>query len=102
MERQLVERIPKPGFGLLSECIVNEKPLIYVERTEFLEYPILVEGVERYLKNVHLPQAKLYRGEIAEALKSIASAPEPKEQMQKGGAEIVVESGGLGGLGVGD
>jgi L-arabinokinase len=83
--------VSKPGFGLVSECVVNEKPLVYVDRTEFLEYPILVEGIERYLKNVHLPQAKLYRGELCEALKAITSAPEPTEQMPTGGAELAVD-----------
>jgi hypothetical protein len=56
-----------------------------------LEYPILIKGFERYLQNVHLPQAKLYAGELQEALQTIASAPEPKERMPAGGAEIVVE-----------
>jgi L-arabinokinase len=39
--------ISKPGFGLVSECIVNRKPLIYSDRGDFAEYPYLVEGIEK-------------------------------------------------------
>src|SRR5690606_27848302 len=33
--------VSKPGYGILSECVVNHKPLVYAERTDFREYPVL-------------------------------------------------------------
>lgn len=77
--------LTKPGFGVLSECAVNDKPMIYVERTEFREYPILESAVKRYFRNVHLPAEDLYRGNLRSALESIESAVRPGERVPSGG-----------------
>lgn len=83
--------ISKPGFGLVSECIVNKKPLIYSDRGDFAEYPYLVEGIEKYLRNVHLPSEQLYAGDFFQALEKIKSAPEPKDHLASGGAEMIAQ-----------
>lgn len=81
--------ISKPGFGLVSECIVNRKPLIYADRGDFAEYPYLIEGIEKYLRNVHIPMSHLYAGKLSQGLEKINSAPEPAEQLASGGAELI-------------
>ena len=81
--------ISKPGFGLVSECIVNNKPLIYSDRSAFAEYPYLVEGIENYLKNVHLPTAQLYAGDFFQALEKLKTAPEPEGFIKRSGAEMI-------------
>jgi L-arabinokinase len=81
--------VSKPGFGLVSECIVNGKPLIYADRGEFAEYPYLVEGIEKYLRNVHIPSDQLYAGRLSEGLEKIKTAPEPEGRLASGGAEMI-------------
>ena len=83
--------ISKPGFGLLSECVLNRKPLVYADRADFREYHVLVEGIERYLKNIHIPAEHLYRGELGEALEAIWKQPEPREMLAAGGDEIAAK-----------
>ena len=83
--------ISKPGFGLVSECIVNNKPLIYSDRGEFAEYPYLVEGIEKYLKNVHIPSEQLYAGDFFQTLEKIKTAPEPTGFIKRSGAETIAE-----------
>ena len=83
--------ISKPGFGLVSECIVNNKPLIYSDRGDFAEYPYLVKGIEKYLKNVYLPSEKLYAGNFFQALEKIKTAPEPTGFIGRSGAEMIAE-----------
>jgi L-arabinokinase len=83
--------ISKPGFGLVSECIVNRKPLIYADRGDFVEYPYLVEGIETCLRNVHLPAERLYAGDFFQALEEIKAAPEPSGQLASGGAEMIAQ-----------
>lgn len=78
--------ISKPGFGLVSDCIANRKPLVYADRSDFAEYPYLVAGISRYLRNVHIPSAKLYSGEWRPYLQALESAPEPEERIASGGA----------------
>jgi L-arabinokinase len=80
--------VTKPGFGIVSECIVNNKPIIYTDRENFLEYPVLVDGIEKYCRHTFLPSAELYAGELGRALDEIDSAPAPLEEMPQGGAEI--------------
>jgi len=79
--------VTKPGFGIVSECIANHKPIVYTDRQNFLEYAVLVEGIEKYCRNVFIPGAELYAGELGRALEEIESAPAPTEQMPGGGAE---------------
>jgi L-arabinokinase len=79
--------LSKPGFGILSECVANAKPLVYAEREDFIEYPVLVRAIERYLRHVHLPAERLYRGDLGEALDAAPSAPPAPERLAGGGAE---------------
>jgi hypothetical protein len=80
--------ISKPGYGILSDCVVNGKPLIYADRSDFLEYPILVAAVQKYLKHIHIPQDDLYRGALRRSLDAIWDRPAPDETLPYGGAGI--------------
>lgn len=80
--------VSKPGFGILSECIVNHKPLVYAERSDFREYAVLEDAIRRHLKHQHIPAPCLYRGELREALENLWNRPEPPEPVAQGGATI--------------
>jgi hypothetical protein len=80
--------ISKPGYGILADCIVNRKPLIFAERSDFSEYAILEDGIRRYLRNVHIPAAMLYSGNLLSGLDRLREAPEPRFSMPCGG-EVV-------------
>jgi len=83
--------VSKPGFGILSECVVNRKPLVHVEREDFIEYPILLRAVQTYLKHCYLPADHLYRGELEKALASVWDAPEPTASLSRGGARVAAQ-----------
>jgi hypothetical protein len=83
--------ISKPGFGILSDCMVNKKPLIYAERENFLEYPILEAAVQKYLRHVHILTEHLYRGDLQESLDQVGKGPEPQFYLEQGGDCIAVE-----------
>jgi L-arabinokinase len=80
--------ISKPGFGILSDCVANHKPLIYADRSSFREYAVLVDAIKRYIRHVHIPAAKLYEGDLEESLALIWKSPEPEEQTALGGDAI--------------
>jgi L-arabinokinase len=80
--------ISKPGFGILSDCVANGKPLIYADRSNFLEYQVLVTAIKRYIKHVHIPSSELYRGDLSESLDRIWKSPEPPEVLPLGGGRI--------------
>ena len=80
--------ISKPGFGILSDCIANRKPLIYADRSNFMEYPILVDAIEKYIQHVHIPAARLYSGDLEECLDRIWRSPKPATTIPFGGDRI--------------
>lgn len=77
--------LTKPGYGVLSECAVNGKPMVYTERTDFREYPVLEAAVRRYFRHQHLPARDLYRGDLQDALEAVQRAPAPRERLATGG-----------------
>ncbi len=92
--------VSKPGFGILSDCVVNKKPLIYADRSDFAEFDILERAIKKYLKHVHIPQQALYRGELGPSLDEIWTRPEAPARMPGGGdvvaaRHIVQRLGGL-------
>jgi hypothetical protein len=83
--------VTKPGFGILSECAANCKPIIYVDRGDFREYGILVAAIERFLRHRRLPSDDLYAGNLLPALAAIEDAPEAPETVQLGGAPAAAD-----------
>jgi hypothetical protein len=83
--------ISKPGFGILSDCVVNRKPLIYADRSDFAEYQVLETSIKKYLKHVHIPATDLYRGNLAGSLERIWQNPDPVETLPSGGDRIAAQ-----------
>ena len=83
--------VTKPGYGVLSDCVANAKPIAYAEREDFIEYPLLEKELKRFLKNVHVPAADLYAGRLGPALAEIEAAPAPKETLPAEGAEMAAK-----------
>ncbi|MGE0495612.1 MAG: hypothetical protein AB7S38_40785 [Vulcanimicrobiota bacterium] len=83
--------VTKPGFGILSEAVVNDTPLIYVERHDFAEYPVLEAAIREALRGIHLPARDLYAGRLESALEQLAAGlPGPRVAVPfDGGAEVV-------------
>ena len=79
--------VSKPGYGILCDGVANEKPIVFAEREDFIEYPLLERELKRFLKNVHLPAVDLYAGRMGPALAAVELAPSPKEKLARGGAE---------------
>jgi hypothetical protein len=83
--------VSKPGFGLLSECVVNRKPLVYADRSDFREYAILEREMKRYLACVHMPAEALYRGDLEPWLRRAQSLPPPTETLPADGGKKAAE-----------
>jgi L-arabinokinase len=80
--------VSKPGYGILSECVVNDKPLIYAERENFREYPVLEKAIKKHLRHVHIPSEDLYRGALTKYLSAAGSCPPAPEPLATGGDVI--------------
>ncbi|MBI2838405.1 MAG: hypothetical protein HYX75_08830 [Acidobacteria bacterium] len=74
--------LTKPGYGIVSDCVANRTPVLYSDRGPFAEYPLLVEGIRRFLPNVFLNREALRTGEVRGALEQIEGAAWPAESMK--------------------
>jgi hypothetical protein len=83
--------LSKPGFGILSDCVVNNKPLIYADRVDFLEYTVLEAAIKKYLRHVFIPASKLYAGDLRESIDLIWKCPEPPLKLERGGDRIAAQ-----------
>ena len=77
--------LSKPGFGILADCAANGKPLVYADRENFAEYPVLERAIKRHLRHVHIPAASLYAGDLLPSLDALPSAPPPPTLLPLGG-----------------
>jgi len=80
--------VSKPGYGILSECVVSNKPLVYAERTDFREYPVLEAALKKHLRHQHIPADELYRGNLDPYLKAVRNSPPARERLAAGGDVI--------------
>jgi len=54
--------LTKPGYGMVSECIANQTPIMYTDREDFQEYEPLVAGISKYAHNSFVTQEDLFNG----------------------------------------
>jgi hypothetical protein len=83
--------ITKPGYGIISECIANDTPMVYTPRGRFAEYDVLVRDMPRYLRCAPLDNASLLAGRWREAVERAVGAPPPPERPRTDGAAVIAE-----------
>ncbi len=69
--------VSKPGYGIVTDAIAAGTRLVYTERGDFPEYPVLVAGMARYLACVHLGNEDLLAGRIEGAVRRVLELPMP-------------------------
>ncbi len=69
--------VTKPGYGIVSDAIGAGTRVVYTERGDFPEYPILVAGMARWLAAVHVPNDDLRAGRIGDAVRRALATPVP-------------------------
>lgn len=84
--------LSKPGYGIISDCIANDKPLVYAERSDFLEYAVLVDNIRKYLRHACISMEQLYAADFDHALQALWGQHRPAEHLAFGGAETIAET----------
>lgn len=69
--------VTKPGYGIVSDCIGAGTRLVYTDRGDFPEYPILVAGMARYLPVAYATNGEVRTGGLARALDQVLSQAWP-------------------------
>jgi L-arabinokinase len=69
--------ITKPGYGIVSDAIAARTRMVYTERGDFPEYPILAEEMVRWLPARHVSNDDLLAGRLGAALNDVMNEPFP-------------------------
>lgn len=56
--------VTKPGFGILTDCIFNETPMLHISRGQFAEYPMLLEALDQNLVHLKIPKEKVIQADF--------------------------------------
>jgi L-arabinokinase len=80
--------ITKPGYGIVSDCLVNRTPVLYTSRGEFAEYPLLVEGLERFGVSAFIANEDLLAGNWRGSLEGLLSRPGQWSDLPANGADV--------------
>jgi hypothetical protein len=76
--------VTKPGYGIVSEAIAARTRLVYTERGDFPEYPVLLREMGEYLPAVHVSNDDLRAGRWRPALEDALGRPFPREPDMSG------------------
>jgi L-arabinokinase len=69
--------VTKPGYGIVTDAIGARTRLVYTERGDFPEYPIMVAEMPRWLACAHVGNDDLRAGRVGEAVRRVLAEPLP-------------------------
>ena len=81
----------KPGYGIVTDCIGAGTRLVYTDRGDFPEYPVMVAEMPRYLPASSRRTTDVREGRLGPALEAVLALPFP-DPPRTDGAAVVAES----------
>jgi L-arabinokinase len=69
--------VTKPGYGIVSDAIGAGARLVYTERGDFPEYPIMVREMTRWLACVHVSNDDVRAGRLEEPVRRVLAMETP-------------------------
>jgi hypothetical protein len=84
--------VSKPGYGIVSECIVNGAALLYTARGRFVEDDMFVAEMPRVLRCRYIPQGDLLTGLWDDAVDELLRQAPPPERLHANGAEVAADA----------
>ena len=68
--------VTKPGYGIVTDAIAGRTRIVYTERGDFPEYPVMVAEMGRYVPAVHLGNDDVRAGR-QRCLRAVLAIPFP-------------------------
>ena len=84
--------VTKPGYGIVSECIVNGAALLYTSRGRFAEYDVFVEEMPHVLRCRFIPQEELLAGCWSDAIDRLLQQPPPMDRLELNGHAVAADA----------
>ncbi len=67
--------VTKPGYGIVADALSHQLPVLYTDRGEFSEYPLLVQALNELATAEYIPQAALLTGDLRPYLEKVLAKP---------------------------
>jgi L-arabinokinase len=83
--------VTKPGYGIVTDCIGAGTRLVYTDRGDFPEYPVMVREMPRYLPAVFASNEDVREGRLGPALEAVRALPFP-DPPRTDGASVAAEN----------
>jgi hypothetical protein len=90
--------VTKPGYGIVTDCIGAGTRMIYTDRGDFPEYPILTREMTRYLPALHATNQDVRTGQLGPTLERVRRMPVPKAPRIDGARVAADRLGALAGV----
>jgi hypothetical protein len=78
--------VTKPGYGIVTDCIGAGTRLVYTDRGDFPEYPVMVAEMPRYLPAVFASNEEVREGRLGRALDAVRALYFPSPPRTDGAA----------------
>jgi L-arabinokinase len=84
--------VSKPGYGIVSECIVNGTPLLYTSRGRFAEYQVMLAEMPQMLRCRHIAQDDLLAGRWREDVDALLAQEAVPDGQRVDGAAVAARA----------
>jgi hypothetical protein len=81
--------VTKPGFGIVSDALVNRISVLYSDRGEFREYGVLARGLRSLGRAKYIPRPDLERGRLGPYLEALMDNDRPWTPLDWSGADVI-------------
>lgn len=82
--------LSKPGYGIVTDAIANGSRLLFTDRGDFPEYPVMVREMPSLLPCQHVSREEIADGEWIHAAEGLLSARRP-EVPRIDGASVIAD-----------
>lgn len=77
--------VTKPGYGIVSDAIAAGVRMIYTDRGDFPEYPVIVREMKTWLACAYVRQHELRQGRLSDAIREVLAMQPPPPPDLSGG-----------------
>jgi hypothetical protein len=86
--------LTKPGYGILSEAYYAETPILYTDRGDFAEYPILVNSLEASFRSAYISHDEISNCDFLESFSIIDKQDKTEKRLNitLDGEENIIKS----------
>lgn len=82
--------VTKPGYGIVTDALACGTRIVYTERGDFPEYPILVREMQTMIPCEHVANADLLAGRLTEPIERVMERAVPPPPPLHGATEAAL------------